>query len=327
MALALVSLLIATLGFGALYASWASGGRTTGTPVQIIVAEGASTASIANQLARAHVIRSAFYFKLVARWQGVERGLKPGAYNFRTGMTVAAVIDKLKHGIPLKVYRLTIPEGQTLTEIATNVGAHTHISRAAFLAAARSGRHRPAILPRGITNLEGLLFPDTYNVVEKMDADDVVKMLVDEFDKRFATIDVSRATSLRVTPYQGVVLASLIEREAKVDRDRPLIASVIYNRLKRGMLLQIDATIQYILLQTTGHYHQIVLFKDLEIPSPYNTYKHTGLPPGPIASPGLPALRAAFAPATTDYLYYRTTNDQTHCFARTSSEFARCGRG
>jgi UPF0755 protein len=324
-ALALIAIAALGLGSTAAYAGWASGGTKTGSKVVVIVPEGATTRSIASQLARAHVIRSAFFFRVFARWRGVAGVLKPGAYTFRTGMSVSAVIAELKTGIPLKVYRLTIPEGQTLGQIAENVGAHTPISAKAFLAAARSGRHRISLMPPGNDNLEGLLFPDTYFVVEKMTADDLVQRLLDEFDAKTKDLDFAKARAFGVTPYQAVIVASMIEREARVQKDRPLIASVIYNRLRVHMALQIDATVQYVLLKTTGHYHPIVLFKDLDIPSPYNTYYVNGLPPGPIASPGVAAMRAALDAPKTSYVFYRTDDGVTHCFS--PRPLAHCPRG
>jgi UPF0755 protein len=317
---------ILLFGAGAGYVLWAMGGTGHGTPVRVVVSEGATGAEIAAALERAHVIRSALIFRIVARLRGVSTHLRPGAYDLTTGMGVNKALDALKKGVPLVVYRFTIPEGKTIPEIATIVGKNTKITAAEFLAAVHSGRHRLPIIPKGSTNLEGLLFPKTYEIVAKTTADELVEMMLNQFTTDTAGLDFSRAARLHVAPYQIVIIASLIEREAKIEKDRPLIASVIYNRLARPMRLQIDATVEYAILLKTGHYKYPLLLEDYtNVDSPYNTYQHDGLPPGPIASPGLAALKAALDPANTDFYYYVLTSDQrSHCFARDQAGFNRC---
>ena len=317
---------IVLLGSAAGYVWWAMGGTATGTPVRVIISEGASSSQIASILQRAHVVRSAFVFRLIARLRGLSTNLKPGAYEMRTGLGVTKALDVLKNGVPLTVFRFTIPEGKTVQEIAAIVGKNTKISAAAFLEAVHSGRHRLPIMPAGSTNLEGLLFPKTYEIVEKTTADDLVELMLHQFTVDTAQLDFSRATRFKITPYQAVIVASLIEREAKVERDRPLIASVIYNRLARPMRLQIDATVEYAILLQTGQYKFPLTTQDYtDVHSRYNTYLIDGLPPGPIASPGLASLKAALDPANTDYYYYVLTSDQrSHCFAHDQAGFNRC---
>ena len=324
--LVVVIVLIVLFGAGAGYVLWAMGGTGHGAPVRVIVDEGASSAQIAAALERAHVIRSALIFRIIARLRGVSTDLKPGAYDLFTGMGVNKALDALRKGVPLKVYRFTIPEGKTIPEIAAIVGKNTKISAAAFLRAVHDGTHRLPIMPSGSSNLEGLLFPKTYEIVEKTTPDQLVDMMLNQFTTDTAGLDFSRAARLHVTPYQIVIVASLIEREAKIEKDRPLIASVIYNRLARPMRLQIDATVEYAILLKTGHYKYPLTLEDYTaVDSPYNTYQHDGLPPGPIASPGLAALKAALDPANTDYYYYVLTSDQrSHCFAHDQAGFNRC---
>jgi UPF0755 protein len=294
--------------------------------VRVIIPEGASGSEIASILQSAHVVRSGFVFRLIARLRGVSTDLKPGAYGLTTGMGVTKALDALRNGVPLKVFRFTIPEGKTIPEIATIVGEHTKISAAAFLQAVHSGRHRLPIMPASSTNLEGLLFPKTYEIVEKTTADDLVDLMLHQFTVDTGALDFMRAARFNITPYQVVIVASLIEREAKVARDRPLIASVIYNRLARPMRLQIDATVEYAILLQTGHYKYPLTTQDYtDVHSPYNTYLADGLPPGPIASPGLASLQAALNPANTSYYYYVLTRDQrSHCFAHDQAGFNRC---
>ena len=307
------------------YTVWAMGGTPNGKPVRVIIPEGASGADIATLLAKAGVVRSAFIFRIVARIRGVGGDLKPGAYDLHTGLGVSAAITALRNGVPIKVNRVVIPEGKTVLEIARIVERSTGISANTFLRAASSGRHRLAIMPSGSRNLEGLLFPKSYEFVEKTTADEMIDAMLQQFQTETAGLDLSKARALGISAYQAVIVASLIEREAKVENDRPLIASVIYNRLHRGQQLQIDATVEYAILLRTGSYKNPLTFEDLKIDSPFNTYRIPALPPAPIASPGLPALQAALSPAKTDYFYYVLKSDQrSHCFARNEAEFRRC---
>jgi len=317
------------VGAGAGYVAWAMGGKANGAPVRVIIPDGASGSEIASILQRAKVVRSGFIFRLVARLRGVSTDLKPGAYDLRVGMGVNAALNALKSGVPLKTFTFTVPEGKTIPEIAAIVAEHTPISAARFLEACRSGRHRLSIMPKNSNNLEGLLFPKTYLIVEKTTADDLVEMMLKQFTTDTAGLDFSAAAGHHITPYQAVIVASLIEREAKVERDRPLISSVIYNRLARPMRLQIDATVEYAILLQTGKYKYPLTTDDYtNVHSPYNTYLVDGLPPAPIASPGLAALQAALNPANTKYYYYVLTSDQkSHCFATDQAGFNRCRAG
>jgi len=327
--LVLLMLFILLVGAGAAYVAWAMGGTSNGAAVRVIIPEGASGSEIASILQRAKVVRSGFIFRLVARLRGVSTDLKPGAYDLRVGMGVNAALNALKNGAPLKTFTFTIPEGKTIPEIAAIVAEHSPISAARFLEACRSGRHRLPIMPKDSTNLEGLLFPKTYLIVEKTTADELVDMMLNQFTIDTAGLDFTKAAAHHITPYQAVIVASLIEREAKVERDRPLIASVIYNRLARPMRLQIDATVEYAILLQTGKYKYPLTTDDYtNVHSPYNTYLVDGLPPAPIASPGLAALQAALNPANTNYYYYVLTSDQrSHCFATDQAGFNRCRAG
>jgi UPF0755 protein len=305
---------------GAWY-SYSLGGTSDGDPVRVVVEPGESARSIATQLEDKGVIRSAFAFRIHLRFNGYATVLKPGAYDLRVGLGAKDAIQSLLEGIPLEVFRFTIPEGRALRQIAAIVDRNTPITAKQFLAAANSGRHRSDLAPNA-TNLEGLLWPDTYEIAEDADADDVVQLLVDEFEARVERLDIERRSSaLGVTPYEAIIVASLIEREARTQPDRPKIASVIYNRLDIPMRLQIDATVQYLLFLRDGEWPDRILFRDLEIESPYNTYRSDGLPPTPIASPGEAAIRAALNPADTDFLYYVACGaDGSHEFGRTGAE-------
>ena len=164
--------------------------------------------------------------------------------------------------------------------------------------------------------MEGYLFPSTYLIPTDDGPEATAQILVDQFRSELPADATSRAKALGRTVPEVVTIASLIEREGKVDEDRPLIASVIYNRLRRGMPLEVDASIEYVFPE----HHDVITKRDLEIDSPYNTYRHTGLPPTPIANPGKASLDAAFAPAKSDYLYYVAKPDGHSAFAKTLQE-------
>lgn len=223
---------------------------------------------------------------------------------------------------PPKTYMVTIPEGLTLTQTSRKVDEATggSISESEYLAAAGEGGYEYGFLEGSNGTLEGFLFPKTYEVTSATSARWLVDRQLKQFGLETEQLEWSRSSSLGVTPYQVVIIASLIEEEAKVPEDRPLIASVIYNRLKRNMKLGIDAAVLYAL----GEHKEVLTNEDLEVDSPYNTYRIQGLPPGPICSPGFESLRAALHPAQTDYIYYILTGaDGRHSFTADYQQFSR----
>lgn len=214
--------------------------------------------------------------------------------------------------------RVTFPEGFTLQQMAERIAAtDLMITRQSFLQAASAASVKvelPFALPEG--DLEGYLFPATYQFQVGVQASEVVAEMLRNFELRFYSPNSKRIAASSYSLHELVTIASLVEREAKVDRDRRLIASVIYNRLRRGMKLQIDATVQYALPEHKPR----LLYSDLRVDSPYNTYLHGGLPPGPICNPGQACLEAALNPADTDYLFYVARGDGSHVFTRTYAE-------
>jgi UPF0755 protein len=314
--LVVLALLVAGIGF-----FWVQHQINPGQPgptVAVTIAPNSSTATIASVLAKAGVIHNPTVFRFYAKAQGTGV-LLPGSYHLAQNSSYDSVLSALQKGPPIVFQKFTIPEGFTLAQIAARVGSLPGRTAAGFLAAAKGGQVRSQFEPAGSTNLEGLLFPATYEV----HADDsdltVVQKMVTTFDDNANTLGLNQAaTTLGVTPYQIIVVASMVEREAKLDEDRGPIASVIYNRLHKSMLLQIDATLLY--GQGITDAHQI----DKSSDNPYNTYKFKGLPPTPIASPGVPSLTAAAGPPTTNFLYYVLSDaNGKHAFAATSSEFAK----
>ncbi|MDZ4166208.1 MAG: endolytic transglycosylase MltG [Coriobacteriia bacterium] len=296
---------------------------TPGVTVQVEVPSGVGTAEIAGVLADAGVIDNAAMFRLRARLDGIDGKLRPGTYELTTGMSYAEVVERLLAGPPLDYATVTIPEGFTVEQIAARVEEACGIPADEFTdmalgQAALFAEDHPYLVDVYNGSLEGYLFPKTYRVVQGSGAADVIEMMLDQFDAEIATVDMTYATGRGLGLNEFVTLASMVEREARVADERPVVASVIYNRLERNMLLEIDATIEYVIKKNRPR----LLNRDLEIDSPFNTYKNAGLPPGPIASPGLASLQATAAPAETGYIYYVLTSaDGSHTFAETYEEF------
>jgi UPF0755 protein len=297
-----------------------------GAAVGVTIPKGASTARIAAILRDQGVISNATIFRYYLRFKG-EEPFEAGNYELRRNEDFESVVATLRRGGVVAYERLTVPEGRTLKQIANLVGKLPGRDGTRFLELASSGQVRSQFQPPGSTNLEGLLFPDTYNFEEKHDELAILQRMVTEFETRATRLGVDAPSArLKVTPYQLLVIASLVETESKVDADRPKIAQVMYNRLARGMPLQIDATVLYAREQTGAprRPNGRVLFRDLEIDSPYNTYKVKGIPPTPIAAIGEASLRAALQPEAGPWLYYvKAETDGTHAFATTLAEHNR----
>ena len=293
-------------------------GGGPGEKVSFDIVPGTSVAGVAANLEEKGVVSSARIFRLYLKFRGGAGTIQAGEYELRKNLSMGEAKAALRRGPSIKFAKLTIPEGLTLDAIAERVGTLPGHSKDKFLAAAKSGAVRSKWQPPGNNNLEGLLFPDTYLVTDKEDDTAVLRRLVGRFDQ--VADEVGLGAGARpggLGPYQVIVAASLVESEAKVKEDRPLIASVIANRLQKGMKLQIDATVLYAI----GHKDK-VLYSDLEVDSPYNTYKIDGLPPGPISAAGKASLEAMLHPADTPYLYYVLSDKNgKHAFATTPAEF------
>lgn len=294
-----------------------------GAAVSVEVPRGSSTQRIAEILQDAGVVGSARAFRLYVRTEG-GGPFQAGTYELRARSTFKDLVAALEKGPRQEFQRLTVPEGLTLEQVAERVGRLPGRSADAFLQAAASGTVRSRYQPAGSTSLEGLLFPETYNVTPREDETAILRRMVTTFEIEAARAGIDDvAQGGLVDPYQAIVVASLVEREAKVPDDRGMVARVVYNRLRRGMLLQIDATVIYA-QGRTGEHNIRVLDKDLEVDSPYNTYKVAGLPPGPIASPGRASLDAAVRPTPGDWLFSVVVDaDGRHAFGTTVAEHNR----
>jgi UPF0755 protein len=283
-----------------------------GTAVYMTVPPGASSAQVGQLLASHRVILSPGLFRWYLRFH-TPVSFRAGTYAAHLHESYVAAIRDLT-GTELTA-RLTIPEGFTLQQVADRVGRLPGRSSTRFLALAKSGQVRSRYEPSGVDNLEGLLFPATYAVTPDEPDLQILSQMVGAFDERAAAMGLDNAPAdVGVSPYQALVVASLVEREAKLDPDRGLVAEVVYNRLAKAMKLQIDATVIYAL----GGHVSVVTNADLQVSSPYNTYRVTGLPPTPIASPGLPSLEAALHPPAGKFLYYVVVKaDGTEAFSST----------
>ena len=289
--------------------------------VHVTIKTGTSTAAIAEELARRGVVNNAFLFKLYVGRQEAQNKLQAGEYDMMTGMTYSTALDALLKGPKVKYYSVTIPEGYTVEQTAQRIAGATPIEEEAFVTAARKSDFNFDFLESlPGESLEGFLFPKTYTVTDKTTPKNMVGMMLGQFEKETDSINLKPASERGLSLYQLVTVASLIEKEVKVPAERPLVAAVIYNRLNRGMLLQFCSTVQYCLPEPKEN----LLEEDLKIDSPYNTYIYPGLPPGPIASPGLASIEAALNPAPVDYLYFVLTgSDGSHTFTTTYEEFLR----
>jgi UPF0755 protein len=292
-----------------------------GRPVQVVILPGWSGMRIASELEDRGVINSALLFRLLLRIQGQGANLKAGEYELRRGMAFREVLAELEEGPEVKYTTLTIPEGFTLDQIAQRIDEKTHLAAEEFRAAATLETVRPSIAPADAQSLEGFLYPETYFVTEKEGPQDVVRRLVGEFEEKTGEVPWDLASSYNISPYQALIIASMIEKEAKVPEERGLVAAVIYNRLRKGMKLEIDATVRYAVKKDQG---EPLTPSDLEFNSPYNTRRFPNLPPGPIASPHTRSIVAALKPAASDALYFVLGADcKHHLFTADYDEFLR----
>ena len=293
-----------------------------GEPVKLTIPLNTSTIGIGKLLDGAGVITSADVFRYYIRLNG-GGPFQAGEYTLAKNMSMSEAIAVLEKGPEIKFEKLTVPEGLVLGQIADQVAKLEGRSAEAFSAAVEAGTVRSKYQPQQVTKLEGLLLPETYNVEPKDDEAALLERMVSSFDAVCDEVGIADAQAkVGVSPYEAIIVASLIERETRFDDERAQVAQVIYNRLKKGMKLQVDATVIYA-LGRTGERNIRVLFKDLEVPSPYNTYQVTGLPPTPIAAPGRASLEAALNPSSGNLLYYVVTEESgRHSFAETGAQHA-----
>jgi UPF0755 protein len=306
------------LGAAAVWSWWQldpPGGA--GATVEVQVERGWGVPEIADELSDQGVIGSSFVFNAYSRLQG-DTDFQAGTYTMQKDMGVRDAIDALKSGPTIDYSTLAVPPGLWLQQVSERVGELPGRSGEAFLEAGRNNAVRSVMQPESVSSLEGLLWSDTYKISDSEDEIDMLETMVSSFETKATELGLVNANVQGLGPYDIVKIASLIESEARVDEDRPLIASVIYNRLAQGMPLQVDATLIYARGDASNRTLSDV---DKQIDSPYNTYVHAGLPPTPISNVSEASIRAAMAPAQTPYLYYVVADGEgRHAFATTYDE-------
>lgn len=295
-----------------------------GLPITLVIAPGESASQIARELAEVGVVASSVEFDRVVREARASSRLQAGTYELETGMSPEAVLAVLLEGpVVGETYRLTVIEGLTVGQMLESIERQTDFTFEELAGLLLDGTVTSAFLQGEADELrdwEGLLFPDTYEFEADATAEEVLERLIATTETRVNDIDWTYLEERGLTPYDGIIIASLIEKEVAIDEERALVASVVFNRLDLGMRLQIDATVIYALgaVPEGG-----LTFADLEVNSPYNTYLIDGLPPTPISGVRTASLRAAAAPAETDFLFYLVTDEATgrHTFVATFEEF------
>jgi UPF0755 protein len=292
----------------------------TGAEAFVELPPGTGVSGIGTRLANAGIVPDALTFRLAARLAGADRKLQAGEYRFAEEATPAAVIARLAAG---DVYKrpLTFPEGLTIAEMGKLFESAGLGAASDFVSAAEDPVLRASVAPEA-RSLEGYLFPDTYPLSRHASAGEVVRAMLAGFDRAFDADLRAEAVRRGVPTHTVVTLASLVEKETAKAEERPMVAAVYYNRLKLHMALQCDPTVIYALM-LAGRWDGNIRRVDLDMNSPYNTYRFPGLPPGPIASPGRAALEAAVRPADVPYLYFVSRNDGSHVFATTLAEHNR----
>jgi UPF0755 protein len=275
----------------------------------VYIPRGTGFFEIVNILDQAGMVKSRLLFSSLALIKGVAGHIKPGEYELVTSMSPGEITDKLARG-DIKIHPVTIPEDFTLRQIADRLIAEELISEESFLNVTTD----PVFLESlniDADSAEGYLYPDTYFFDRGMTTREIVRVMVNQFWKKVTPQMIERAKALGMTTTEFVTLASLIGKESGDEEEKPQVSAVFHNRLKKGMRLQSDPTAVYSL----NAYRSVVKRKDLDNDTPYNTYKIPGLPPGPIANPGIDSLQAALYPASVNYLYFVSKNDGTHIFS------------
>ncbi len=281
----------------------------------LIVKRGDTTYDIAYNLQKMGAISTEFNFMLFSKILGHATDLKAGRYGLEPGYSLHDIFDIMTRGAAVP-FNVTVLEGQEIKEIAEVLADNLEFDYDAFVQACNDRQLLDSFSITTSDNLEGYLFPDTYNFFYNETPQSVITKMTNQLKANLPPDFETKAKALGMTFHEAITMASLIEGEAMLDRERPTISAVYHNRLKKGYRLQCDPTVIYAL----GKRKKRLLYKDLEIDSPYNTYKYYGLPPGPICSPGKASLEAAVNPASVDYLYFVAKGDGSHVFSRSNRE-------
>ncbi|QHI73694.1 endolytic transglycosylase MltG [Aminipila terrae] len=291
--------------------------------VAVNIPPGSGTGTIGQILQKNRIISSANNFKLLSKMDGNDGKYKAGEYSLSPSMTIEQIMKIIISG-DSNTGRFTIPEGLTLKETAEKLAAKNLINKESFMSEAQYGTFNykfMSLLPNNANRLEGFLYPETYDIYTTASEHEIINKMLAQFDKLVTDEYYNRATAMGYDMYKIITIASLIEKETLVSSEKATVASVIYNRLAINMPLQIDAAVQYALPEHKDRLD----YNDLQVNSPYNTYQNTGLPPGPICSPGIDSIKAALYPADTNYYYYVLSAEKngSHKFSNTYEEFLK----
>lgn len=296
-------------------------------PLTFSVRPGETGAEVGERLAAAGAISDPRLFRYLLAYYGAETSLRAGEYRLDPSGGTRSVVQQLLGGGRDKLVAVTVPEGLRAEEVATLLEEHGVASRGEFLALVFSGRSPvPDLPPNAAGSLEGYLYPETYNVPAGFGAEEMLTFMLQTFRER-ALPTLRRAGQVGLSAGQALVLASIVEREAAIPEERPLLAGVFHNRLRLGMPLAADPTVQYLLVPpgtpqppAGGYWKRDLTLDDLRATSPYNTYITPGLPPSPIANPGLGAILGVVEPVASEYLYFVARPDGSHALAATFEE-------
>jgi len=287
------------------------------TKVMVLIPRGATFRAAAESLAVHGIIRAPRLFGFYAAWKERDRTIRYGTYRFAKGTSWDDILSALESGKEL-VHRFVIPEGWNLWDLVPTLADSLEVPEDSVLAAVRDTAVMNRLgVPRNVSDLEGYLFPQTYDFPHEMSARQAIAVMVGRFEEVWLDEWDARAAERQMTRHQVVTLASIIEKEVRKGEERPIISSVYHNRLRIGMALQADPTIQYALKRRRPGR---VLYRDLNVQSPYNTYRRVGLPPGPIGAPGAASLKAALYPAAVPYKFFVAHPDGHHEFRNTYAE-------
>ncbi|MBQ2765110.1 MAG: endolytic transglycosylase MltG [Firmicutes bacterium] len=315
----LLILVILAAGGGFFAYNYFMGSATLDSNITVEIPEGSTPDAIGTILADNGVVKSELGFKVKVKLDKVGPELKAGKYHFdAVEYSLDDVIAMLVQGPPAVGVKVTIPEGYNQAQIIDVLEEAGLVTEADFLAAATNIDFGYDYLPPvgDSLRLQGYLYPETYLFMEGDSAEGIIRMMLEQFDKTYTAEWRARVEEMGITTNEFVTMASIIEKEAVVSEDRPIISGVFYNRLETGMNLQSCATVQYAL----GEVKSVLSNEDVQIESPYNTYQNPGLPPGPIASPGYESLYAALYPAETEYLFFVAKPNGAHIFSNTYDE-------
>lgn len=294
-------------------------------PARVILPAGASFSAVTDSLAAHDVIDSPRAFKLLARIRRVDRTVHAGVYEFPAGTTPWNALNMLSTGQKAAL-RFTVPEGLTILEVAALAAEKLGIREDSFVAAARDSAAAATMLGLQLSSFEGFLRPETYLVPADIKARELVRVMAEGFKSEWQPRWNARLDSLKMSRIELVTLASIVEGEARADEERETIAGVYHNRLRIGMALQADPTVQYAISLKRGRRKPRLFIRDYAFKSPYNTYLHPGLPPGPVNSPSRRSIEAALYPANVRYLYFVADTNGRHVFSRTYNEHLRAIR-